>query len=156
MVTAANVSDIGVSCTVNSPGCGAAQDMGSVNGDAFGTVDAGYIARTGTGQAWFRLGIVESSSALTEYLAVRINLGVPSGVDYDLNVYCTSCDGSLIRSSTLPGSDGVVVGWPDRAFFDDGGYVLIEVRYKSGGSSTNWTLTVNGSQVVYGGTPDDC
>ena len=136
-------SDGPISCVMNRPPCSSAEYLGSVSGDE----GAGLLSRNGWGEAWFRVRITEDNTS-SLYLSAAITLFVPSGVDYDLYVYCESCAGSPAGSSTngTGQTDEVVVRWEDRFVLDDAHDILIQVRYYSGGSANNWTLQILGNQ----------
>jgi hypothetical protein len=137
------VSNIRVACNTVRPFCSSAQYLGSVSGDQ-GTT--GFISRNGWGEAWFRVGITEDNTS-SRYISASVRLSVPAGVNYDLYVYCASCVGSLAGSSTngTGQTDQVVVRWEDRFIIDDAQDILIQVRYLSGASANNWTLSITGN-----------
>lgn len=144
-VAAANVTTIGVSCTVDRPVCTAAVDLGSLSGDAGSTT----LTRTGTGEQWYRLRLTEDNSQAV-YLSATIVLVVPAGVDYDLFLYCAVCGGSAVAFSNAgPGATETVrARWDDGFGEDNSGEILVHVRFASGVSPSPWTLQITNNTTV--------
>lgn len=136
-------SALGQDCVLNgNPACATAVNLGSIAGD----VESPAITRAGTGEAFFVVRIVESSSAHPRALNARITLQVPPRQDYDLVVRCASCTSTIMRTSKqgAGSTDQVAVTRAD-TFADNSFTVLIEVRYQSGTSCSPWTLTIGGN-----------
>lgn len=151
------------SCVVSSacdadtnPVCILAFPIPSVSGDLasdFGTI-------SDNGEKWYNITIREDSNAFGSPPEATISLDSGSN-DYDLYVYCETCGGTLIGSSTLPAGITDVVsvrsGSDDSIFgggLDNTFTVLIEVRSVSVTSCSDYTLTVAGNTVV--GIPGLC
>lgn len=146
-VSAANVTNIGLSCAVDRPACAAATDLGSISGDA----GAATVSRGAAGERWFRIRLTEDDSNVGGvYLSASFTLTVPAGVDYDLFVHCAACGGSPAASSTAGTGqvDQAFVRWDDDFGEDDSGDVFVQVRYVSGASPNNWTLQIVGNVVT--------
>jgi hypothetical protein len=149
-VSDSNVTNIGVSCSVNSPACSPAPLLGSISGD----LEQHNVSTRDSGQAWIRVLLTENSSE-NRYLSAHVILEVPPGVDYDLAVYCFSCGGALAGvSRALAGiPDTVKVRWDDHFDgTDQSAAILIHVEYFSGQSANPWTLRVRGNQPVAAAT----
>jgi hypothetical protein len=134
-----------------SAGCGAAIDLGTYDGDrSCGVICGGntgwdtFNTRTGRTSAWFRATIFEDSGCDAD-VEHQVRLASPAGIDYDLYVY-RGCGGALIGSSSAGAgaNDTVVVREADDSSGNDGITYWIEVRYYSGSSCANWTLSVDG------------
>ncbi|AKF05365.1 MopE-related protein [Sandaracinus amylolyticus] len=134
-----------------SASCGGAIDLGAYDGDlSCGTICGGngswdqFSSQSGRSSAWFRARSVEDSSCDAD-IEHRVRLVSPAGVDYDLYVY-RACGGALIGSSTAGtgATDTVTFRESDDSNGDDGITYWIEVRYHSGSSCSNWTLTLEG------------
>lgn len=134
---------LGQDCVLNgNPACATAVNLGNIPGDA----ESPVIARTGVGEAFFMVRIVESSSAYPRALNARVTLQVPPRQDYDLVVRCASCTGTVIRTSRQgPGSTEQVAVSRADTFADNSFTVLIEIRFQSGTSCSPWTLTIGGN-----------
>lgn len=145
----------GNGCEVNhaavSGSCGAATFVGSAGGDTScgglpfctsNTAWAGFASTTGRTSAWFRARVLENSSC-TASIAHRIDLIVPAGVDYDLYVYrpCGTLVGFSANGVGL--TESVTVSQSDSPVEDSFDY-WVEVRFFTGESCTNWTITFFG------------
>lgn len=92
---------------------------------------------------WLSVTMVEDSDCPTD-IEHRITLTSPPGTDYDLYVYRT-CGGAPVASSTSTGAtDQVTLRVNDRTGSSDTFTYMIEVRYFSGESCSNWDLLVEG------------
>ncbi len=127
--------------------CTTGANLGSFCGDTScgtlcpGTSSRVVVTRTGTTSQWFRARAVECSLCGANTTA-RVNLSVPTGIDYDLFVYrpCGSLSGSSVHLAGV--ADSVSVTESESALSDDTFDYYIEVRYVSGSSCVPWTLTV--------------
>lgn len=124
-----------------NPGCATAVNLGSVAGDLAGAP----LQSSGFTEKWFLFTLSESSISSVD-LRARVTLQVPALSDFDLHVYCASCGGTPVGSSTNPGSAEETV---EIRTVDGGGdnstIYRAEVRYFSGAGCTNWTLSVLGN-----------
>lgn len=126
-------------------------------GRACGDVASGFLCpdtqyytfanRAGRTSAWFRARMDECSQCCA-YVEHRYRLAVPPGTDYDLYVY-GGCGGTPIESSTNgTGQTETVTPYQNDDCLsggaDNGADYLIEVRYHSGASCSNWTLYFDG------------
>ena len=150
-ITGANITNLGVTCTVDSPACTDFLDLGSLSGD----VGTGVLTDSYTGSFWDRVQLTEDNNG-DVYLSATITLTVPPGIDYDLYLYCGACAGGAVASSTLgAGSTEVVrARWDDDFGQVDDGVILIEVRYFGGSSPTPWTLRIDANTAVTNATCD--
>lgn len=133
----------GADCALNTnPACANAVNLGSMAGDAAG---AG-ITRSGTGEAFFKVYVQESSSAYPRPLNARIVLQVPANTDYDLIVRCASCASTVAQTlrQGMGAAETVHVTRTD-TFADNSFWIIIEVRYYAGSSCAPWQLTINGN-----------
>lgn len=130
----------------NGPACTTFQNLGTVSGDT----GADVLTISGIGERWFSVSVNENNSDFSGvYLSTQVSLSSPAGANYDLFVYCGSCEsGTLAGSSQSTGTDSVNVRWEDDFGEDDDGTLLVEVRFASGTSAANWTLTVRGNIAV--------
>jgi hypothetical protein len=127
--------------------CGGGLDLGAFCGDnACGTFcgSTSYRvvnSRTGRAATWLCARITECSNCPSR-ISHRISLTVPAGVDYDLFVYgpCGTVLGSSRALAGMP--DQVEFFIPDTLISNDSRDYFIEVRYYSGASCNNWTLTL--------------
>ena len=138
-----------VDCPLTNPAaCTSVVDLGTINGDA----SSAQIVRTGTGGAFFKLRIRESSSSLKP-LNARVQLAVPAGVNYDLHVRCQACNGTVTKSSTngIGAAELVAMTKSDSWTSEDTFDVFIEVRFYAGSSCLSWTLTIAGNTAAVQG-----
>jgi hypothetical protein len=146
-VNGANVTNIGVSCTVDQPLCADHFFAGTIPGD----VGTPFLTDSYTGEGWTRVQLVEDNVGVgAVYLSATITLTVPAGIDYDLYLYCAACGTTAVASSINgTGQTEVVrVRWNDDDFEDDDGTFYLEVRYFSGSSPTPWSMRIDGNTVV--------
>lgn len=131
-----------VDCVLNTnPACSGAINLGNIAGDAAST----GIARSGIGEAFFRVNIRENSSS-ARALNARVTLSVPPDTDYDLIVRCASCTGSVVQTSKngMGAAEIVNVTRADN-FNDNSFWIVIEVRHYAGTGCGAWQLTINGN-----------
>lgn len=129
--------------------CGTALNLGSTCGDesnGFGCPETDWAffgSSVGRATQWFLSRATECSSCDAN-VSQRIRLSVPAGTDYDLRVY-SSC-GALWASSTNGSgqAEEVIVSVPDDPAEDDSFNFWVEVRFFSGASCANWTLSIDG------------
>ena len=130
-----------------NPVCTSALTIPSVSGD----LGNDFRVITDNSENWYSLTIREDSSVSGESPESFILLEPENGDDYDLYVYCETCGGTLIGSSTFPSDlrDFVSVRSIDDSIFgaDDTFTVLIEVRAVSVNSCSDYTLTVQGNII---------
>jgi hypothetical protein len=108
------------------------------------TSEVTFSTQTGLVERWYQARAAENS-ACTANLIHKVRLAVPAGVDWDLFLYDDNCN--LIDSSI--GGTGVdeEVGIASIDFgtgSDDSFLYRVEVRYFSGGSCDDWSLTFIG------------
>ena len=128
--------------------CSTSFTIPSVSGD----LGNDFRTITDNEEKWYRLTIREDSDAFGQLPEAFILLEPENGDNYDLYVYCETCGGTLIGSSTFPsdlsdffsvrssGDDGIFAN-------DDTFTVLIEVRAVSVNSCSDYTLTVQGNVI---------
>jgi len=136
----------GADCVLNTnPACANAVNLGSIAGDA---ATAG-ITRTGTGEAFFKVYVQESSSAYPRPLNARIVLQVPANTDYDLIVRCASCASTVAQTlrQGMGAAETINVTRAD-TFADNSFWIIIEIRYYAGTSCAPWQLTINGNTAA--------
>lgn len=134
-------------CNANTnPLCSSATVLNSVSGDQ----GEDFYQITNNGENWYSLTIREDSSFGGPPEAT-ISLVSNNGDNYDLYVYCETCGGTFIGSSTFVAglTDFVQVrSITDNAFTGDDTFtILIEVRAVSVNSCSDYTLTVAGNIV---------
>jgi hypothetical protein len=108
------------------------------------TSEVTFSTQTGLVERWYQARAAENS-ACTANLIHKVRLAVPAGVDWDLFLYDDNCN--LIDSSI--GGTGVdeEVGIASIDYgtgSDDSFLYRVEVRYFSGGSCDDWSLTFIG------------
>lgn len=132
-------------CALNdNPACGSAIHLGNLAGDAGSPV----IQRAGTGEAFFKVYVQESSST-QRALNARVVLQMPTGTDYDLIVRCASCTGPAVQASKQgPGGTEIVNVTRADTFTDNSFWLLIEVRYRSGTGCGQWQLNISGNTAA--------
>ena len=135
-------------------GIAGAEFVGSACGDLLLSCTASnwytFATRTGRGEAWFGSRVNECNLQFfcCADLTARITLQVPPGIDYDL--YAWSACGVLLGSSAngTGQTDQITLSRNDTCggFSDpnDSFDFWIEVRWYSGGSCSNWTVTFEG------------
>jgi hypothetical protein len=129
---------------------GAVSSVGAYDGDRSCGFTCGsntswnlFGTRTGTTSAWFR-GRVREDSTCGASIEHQIRLQVPDGVDYDLFVY-RGCGSAFDSSLGLSGVDETVtVSSGDSFASDDDFDYWVEIRYYSGSSCSQWTLSFYG------------
>jgi hypothetical protein len=99
------------------------------------------LSRSGTRGRYFQITAREAS-ACSAYVALRFELIVPPGADYDLYVSGGCRCAPTGCSSTASGNDSVVVYCDDTGAGNDGFTAQVEVRYYSGRACEPWTLNV--------------
>jgi hypothetical protein len=135
-----------------SPACTSFTNLGTVNGDTGDGTST--VTAMGRGTGWYRVRVRENYD-LIRGLAVRATLSMPSAVDYDITIYCSSCTGSSASASAGAGvTDTVSLTWGDSWGSDDSRDIYIHVRYWSANTCDQYTLTVSGH--VTGGTGTSC
>jgi hypothetical protein len=146
-VNDANVTNIGVACTVDRPACATNYFAGTMAGD----VGTPILTDSWHGEAWTRVQLTEdNSSPGGVYLSATVTLTVPAGVDYDLYLYCASCGTAPVASSVngTGMTEAVYVRWEDDFGEDDDGTFYVQVRYFNGSSPNNWNMQIAGNTVV--------
>lgn len=124
-----------------NPGCATAVNLGSVAGDLAGAP----LQSSAYTEKWFVFTLSEESASTVD-LRARVSLQVPALSDFDLYVYCATCGGMLVGSSTTRGSSDETVDLRAvDAIGDNSAIFRVEVRHFSGAGCTNWTLTVLGN-----------
>lgn len=128
--------------------CGAASDLGTWCGDTnCGTLCNTTSLRTvrsvtGNRSTFYR-GRIADCAACANNLNAVITLAVPAGVDYDLYVY-RPC-GTLSTNSSTVGAgmtERVVLNQMDLFTSNESFDYVVEVRWRSGASCSDWTLTL--------------
>jgi len=101
-----------------------------------------FATRTGRGEAFYSAEAQEKSSCLgdTEHI---IELAVPDGVDYDLYVY-RNCQLVEVSNNATGVDERVFLSEPENALGSESFYYQVEVRWFSGRSCSNWTLSFTG------------
>jgi hypothetical protein len=99
----------------------------------------------GTTESFQRVRIRETRTTDDEPITARFALASGAGTNYDLHVYCPSCQSIPLSDST---DDTIEIGRDD-PFGTDGTFdVFVEVRYNGAVPSTTcnqWTLTITGN-----------
>jgi hypothetical protein len=133
----------GADCVLNTnPACANAINLGTVSGDAA----TPGISRSGTGEAFFKVYVQETSSAHPRPLNARVVLQVPDKTDYDLVVRCASCASTVTQMSKAGVAKAEVIHVTRADTFADNSYwIVIEVRHYAGTGCGNWLLTINGN-----------
>ena len=131
--------DNGCELTNTNPTCVAGQIDVSINGDV---ADTDMV--TGTTEDLFHLRVRETQSPDIDITA-RIALTSGAGTDYDLFVYCPSCNAAPLNEA----DDTIEVGRNDVNMSDRSFSVWVEVRLDtSGGPQTTcapWTVAITGN-----------
>lgn len=124
-----------------NPTCNELAGTGTIAGDS----GSQTVQFTGTDEAYLRVVLQEVSTATSDVTG-RIDLDVPDGVDFDLNVYCQTCGDTIMGSSyNGPGMrDSVPFRARDVAYVNDDQTVYIEIKFKSAVACGEWKLTVSG------------
>lgn len=102
-----------------------------------------FATRLGTGGKFFKATATECSACPAADLEMKFTLYVPEGVNYDLLVFNPS---KILVASSTTGTgvdESVTVKVTDNAGDDRTDYI-IEVRYVSGSSCSEWTLMAFG------------
>jgi hypothetical protein len=94
--------------------------------------------KTGNTSRWFKARASECSDCLTD-LHHRVTISSPAGIVYNVCLYrpCGSLIGCTASSMEITAGDS----WGGDNSFD----YYIEVKYISGSSCSNWSLTVEGT-----------
>ncbi|MCK6456042.1 MAG: Ig-like domain-containing protein [Phycisphaerae bacterium] len=102
-----------------------------------------HASRSRRDSRWYLVRARECSDC-TAAIQARITLAVPAGIDYDLFAY--SACGTLWASSTngMGQTEQLTLSRNDSGGSDDSYNYWIEVRWFSGASCSNWTLTIEG------------
>ena len=134
-----------------NPVCESYAYVGSIWGDQ----GYGSLFVTGTREGWFRVNLVESTSAPSN-LSAAIVLYSPPGTDFDLYVRCLGCIGGTVGVSTTHGlnghSDATFIRRNDTNRIDTFP-VLIEVRNFASRYCAQWQLVIQGNT---GGPYNSC
>jgi hypothetical protein len=128
-----------------NPTCAEIANMGTLPGDS-GTETVQF---TGTDESILKVTLQEVSTG-TSPVTATIALDAPASVNFDLYVYCASCGGAIMGSSTKAAGvqDSVPFRHEDVSYVNDDQNVYIEVRYVSATSCAPWTVTVSGHTSV--------
>lgn len=130
----------------NNPLCIAGpENLGSVSGDT----NTDVLNHSRYNEAWLSFTVTEDDDS-DEYLSADIELISPTGVDFDLYVYCVDCGGSLAGfSSNESGIPDTVTVRRDDSWASDNSFdVIVEVRHYSSTLCANWTLTIQGNTAA--------
>jgi hypothetical protein len=110
--------------------------------------DGGDMVKTAQGykSTWLRVWVAEDSTDNIPIRA-RLTLTSPPGSNYDLFVHSDWCT-LRGKSESTTDTDTIGASGRDATIFDDGYYVLVEVRHISGPCepSAPWTLKVEGNK----------
>lgn len=117
--------------------------IGSVSGDTSNNI----ISDSYWNEEWIRFTVTEDNYSST-YLGATIRLISAPGTDFDLFVWCDSCGGEFVGSSTGTGVDIVEVRTNDSWFIYDDFEVIVEIRHWSSTICADWELTVFGNTSV--------
>ena len=123
--------------------CEEATNLGSMCGDM--GCRSGPSAN-GRGEAWYKVELQEcdTNPFMVHDLHLRVELLVPSSVDYDLYLY-EPCGHLIGQSSGGMGQmETVTATVDDSVAWDNTTEFYIEVRYAGGSSCQNWTLRTYG------------
>jgi len=131
--------------------CGGGTNVGTYDGDReCGFICGGntgwdnFSTQTGRNTRWFRARVREDSTCPAD-IEHRIRLTVPAGVDYDLFVYRGSCTTPVASSRGGTGADEtIIIRESESSGSDDDFDYFVEVRYFSGRSCSNYTLSFDG------------
>jgi hypothetical protein len=138
------------------PSCAAQQIyLGSIAGD----LGAGELSHLHYGERWLRFRLTEMFDGVAP-LGALVRLFSPTGVDFDLYLYCAACPGAgPVSSSTVHGLGGhfdmVYPRWGDDFGFDDGYDVIVEIRHVDSNVCAHWTFEVFGNADL-DDFPDTC
>ncbi|HUQ07355.1 MAG TPA: hypothetical protein VM261_32910 [Kofleriaceae bacterium] len=113
----------------------------TVNGD----VANATATLNGTTETFARVRIRESRTTDSVDITARFALVSGAGTNYDLHVYCPSCQSIPLSDST---DDTIEIGRDDPFNVDGTFDVFVEVRYNGTTASTTcspWTLTITGN-----------
>ncbi len=112
--------------------------------DGGGTCEGPVVTRTGTRGRYFNIEADEASSCCA-YTAMRFELQVPAGADYDLYVSGNGCfaDPGWQSLNGTGQTESIVIWCDDDCGGADNSFnVNVEVRHYSGASCQPWTLNV--------------
>ena len=135
-----------------SPACGIYTNIGSVRGDT-GSDTSSHTAHQ---EKYLRFFVSEGHSNAFSCvdLKAKLTLTVGAGTDYDLEAWCDGCSTSPVASSSNGGTstDSVIVRWDEKCSFlgtptgsDSGRYLYARIKFASGNTCANWSLTVQGN-----------
>jgi putative metal-binding protein len=100
------------------------------------------LTRTGTRGRFFYMDAHEGSSCCA-YVAVKFELVVPPGIDYDLYITGNGCFADPAFQQTGNGNKTITVWCNDDCSNGDNSFTpVVEVRYASGFSCSPWTLNM--------------
>ncbi|HVY46527.1 MAG TPA: hypothetical protein VHB21_11640 [Minicystis sp.] len=125
--------------------CAMPQTVADISGDTGNDTRV----ENGTTSAWYKLEVTEDSDLPTG-LSYTVSLQSPADAQFDLFVYEGDNNGVSCTVTPTQGFGNpaqVHNSWGDSYGSDDGRYLIVEVRYVSGGSCGNpseWTLTIEG------------
>ena len=134
-------------CTNSSVG-----DLGKVSGDS----GSDSVSTSAVGERWFAVRVTEDDTSIFCWpLGIEIKLASPSGDDYDMQIYCSSCTNEQAFSARSSSPEYAYLQWGDAC---DGSSsartIYIRVLAYSVSSCADYTLTVNGYVFHY--DPDAC
>ncbi len=129
-----------------NPACAAFTDLGGVSGD----VDQDILNESEGEERWYRVTIDEEYfGATSAYLSATIQLVSAASTNYDLFVYCESCDGGLAGSSTNGSGEADTVGIRRNDGSGDETFdIYIEVRFVDATACADWDLTILSDTAV--------
>ena len=143
--------DEGFNANTN-PACTTYDYLGAIAGD----LGSGSLTASGTGEAWFRVNLVEQSGGGDYPLSAAVALYSPPGTDFDLYVRCLGCSGGTSGWSFNRGMEGhsdisfILRNDTDRI---DTFPVIIEVRNYAATYCGTWQLFIQGNT---GGPYESC
>ncbi len=112
---------------------------------AFTATVQAYLASATDTDDWYQLYASDAANGCGGFL--KVSLGVPTGVDYDVFLYGTpdgSCGATQLLGAGTNSSGDELVRWTERCGVSDEGWYLVQVHRYSGQSCTlPYTLTVD-------------
>lgn len=99
------------------------------------------LSTSGFGQQYYAVNLTECYSFIRD-LTLRVNLNVPSSVDYNLIVY--NSNGQILGLSNNYGGDSVFISINDTLAVDDNQMIYIKVEYAGGSTCDQWQIQIYG------------
>jgi hypothetical protein len=128
--------------------CPVPVDIGSTSGDS-GTLNGVFYTESNYEEAYYKFTLTENNGPSDLYLGARVELLSPTGSDYDVYVYCTSCSNPQAASSILTAPLDAVDVYITDTDADNTTDLVVKIVWFAPTATAcgEWQLTIKGNYV---------